>query len=133
MDIAISLGLAGAALALGVAAGWALARKGGGAALAGRAEHAERMLKEEAARAQAAIAKAESRAKRDVAALQAEMASRIEKLNAEHRAENEKLARHLTEAYDELDSLRAKAEAAKAQRPGDTGHGFAPTLPLGDL
>ena len=37
------------------------------------------------------------------------------------------------EAYDELDSLRAKAEAAKGIRPGDTGYGFAKTLPLGDL
>lgn len=133
MDIATSLGLAGAGLAVGLALGWALARPRGTATHAVRAERAEQALKDEGARAQAALAAVEARAKRDVTALQAEMASRIEKLNAEHRAESEKLARHLTEAYDELDSLRAKAEAAKGIRPGDTGYGFAKTLPLGDL
>lgn len=133
MDIATSLGLASAGLAVGAALGWALARSRGVTALNERVERAERGMKDEAARAESAIAAAESRAKRVVAAMQTEMAGRIEKLNADHRAEHEKLARHLTEAYDELDSLRAKAEAARGQRPGDTGHGFAPTLPLGDL
>ncbi|MBS0437334.1 MAG: hypothetical protein JSR75_21015 [Proteobacteria bacterium] len=131
MDIATSLGLAGTGLAVGVALGWALARPRGAATHGAHAERAAQALREEAARAQAAVAAVEARAKRDVAALQAEMASRIEKLNAEHRAESEKLARHLTEAYDELDNLRA--EAAKGVRPGDTGYGFAKTLPLGDL
>lgn len=133
MDIATSLGLAGAGLAVGMALGWALGRPRGAAALEERVERAERGLKDEAARAETAIAAAESRAQRIVAAMQAEMTGRIEKLNAGHRAEHEKLARHLTEAYDELDSLRAKAEAARSLRPGDTGHGFAPTLPLGDV
>lgn len=133
MEITFVLGIAGACLLVGTALGWMLASTRGNAALAQRAERAVRGMKEESSRAQAAIAEAEARARHDVAALQVEMSTRIEKLNAEHRAENEKLARHLTEAYDELDSLRAKAEAAKGQRPGDTGHGFAPTLPLGDL
>ena len=117
MDIATSLGLAGTGLAVGVGLGWALARPRGAGMHGARAERAEQALKDEGARAQAALAAAESRARREVAALQAEMASRIERLNAEHRAESEKLARHLTEAYDELDSLRAKAEAAKGIRP----------------
>ncbi len=129
----ISLGLAAAGLALGVAIGWLLARTRGMAALSERAERAEQALKDERSRAQAAVAAAESAAKRDVAAMQAELAGRIERLNTEHRAETEKLARHLTEAYDELDGLRAKAEAARNQRPGDTGHGFAATLPMSDL
>lgn len=129
----ISLGLAAAGLAAGVVIGWMLARTRGMAALGQRAEHAEQALREERSRAQAAVAAAESAAKRDVAAMQAEMASRIERLNAEHRAETEKLARHLTEAYDELDGLRAKADAAKHQQPGDTAHGFAATLPLSQL
>ena len=129
----ISLGLAAAGLAAGVAIGWMLARTRGMAALGQRAEHAEQALREERSRAQAAVAAAESAAKRDVAAMQAEMASRIERLNAEHRTETEKLARHLTEAYDELDGLRARADAAKHQQPGDTAHGFAATLPLSQL
>ena len=129
----ISLGLAAAGLAAGVVIGWMLARTRGMAALGQRAEHAEQALREERSRAQAAVAAAESAAKRDVAAMQAEMATRIERLNAEHRAETEKLARHLTEAYDELDGLRAKADAAKHQQPGDTAHGFAATLPLSQL
>lgn len=129
----IALATAGASLAAGVAIGWVLARTRSQAGLKERAERAERALQEEAARAQAAIAAAQQSAKRDVAAMQAEMTSRVERLKAEQRAETEKLARHLTQAYDELDGLRAKAEAAKNQRPGDTGHGFAATLPLGDL
>lgn len=133
MAAEISWGLAGVGLAAGMAIGWMLARTRGTAALTERAERAEQVLKDEAARAQAAVAAAEARAKREVAALQAETSSRIERLQTEHRAETEKLARHLTEAYDELDGLRAKAEAAKGQRPGDTGHGFAATLPLSDL
>lgn len=129
----ISLGLAAAGLAVGVAIGWMLARTRGMASLGQRAEHAEQALREERSRAQAAVAAAESAAKRDVAAMQAEMASRIERLNAEHRTETEKLARHLTEAYDELDGLRARADAARHQQPGDTAHGFAATLPLSQL
>ena len=132
MDIGIASGIAGAGLAAGVAIGWLLARARGTAGLKERAERAERALKEESARAQAAIAAAQPTAKRDVAALQTEMTSRIERLKTEQRAETEKLARHLTQAYDELDGLRAKADA-KNLRPGDTGHGFAATLPLGDL
>ncbi len=131
MDVGTSFGLAGAGLAVGVALGWVLAR--GRGAVAPAANAAGPMMQQELARLQAALADVEARAKRDVAALQAEMATRVEKLDSEHRAEQEKLARHLTEAYDELDALRANADAAKGLRPGDTGHGFAKTLPLGDL
>lgn len=132
MDIALAAGWGAAGLAVGAAVGWILARSGGGAQEA-RALRAEQMLRDEAAKAQAAIAAAESRAKREIAALQAEMDRRLDALGAEHRAESEKLARHLTEAYDELDGLRAKVEAARNLKPGDTGHGFAATLPLSDL
>lgn len=131
MDVGTSFGLAGAGLAVGVALGWVLARGRGAAAPAANA--AGPMMQQEIARLQAALAAVEARAKRDVAALQAEMTTRVEKLDSEHRAEQEKLARHLTEAYDELDALRANADAAKGIRPGDTGYGFAKTLPLGDL
>lgn len=128
----ITSGIAGASLAAGLGVGWVLARSRGTASLKERAERAERALQEESAKAQAAIAAAQASAKRDVAAIQAEMTSRIERLKTEQRAETEKLARHLTQAYDELDGLRARNDA-KNLRPGDTGHGFAATLPLGDL
>jgi uncharacterized membrane-anchored protein YhcB (DUF1043 family) len=126
-------GIASLALLLGVAIGWVMARSRGGAELAERAEKAERALKEEMARAQSTLAAAEAQARRDVAALQAEMASRLERLSTEHRSETEKLARHLGDAYDELDKLRVKAGAAAGQPHTDTGHGFPATMPLGDL
>ena len=128
----IAWGAAAAGLVAGAALGWVLARKSGQAGLKERAERAERALQEESARARAAVAAAQAEARRDIAAMQAELTSRVERLKSEQRTETEKLARHLTQAYDELDSLRAKAEA-RSQRPGDTGHGFAATLPLGDL
>ena len=58
---------------------------------------------------------------------------RVERLAAEHRAETEKLAKHLGDAYDELDKLRVKATAAAGQPHTDTGYGFPATMPLGDL
>ncbi|MFT3953621.1 MAG: hypothetical protein QM722_04220 [Piscinibacter sp.] len=133
MDMGITIGIAAVAALGGAVLGAMLARGRGAGELAVRLERAEASLREEAARAQAAVASAEARAKRDVAALQAEMASRIERLGSEHRAEQEKLARHLTEAYDELDKLRVRASAAGSPRGPDTGQGFPATMPLGDL
>ncbi len=130
MDIALALGLAAITGVVGAGAGWMLARARTAAQWAERTQRAERALKDESARAQAATAAAQTQAKQQMTALQAATDARVAKLTADHRAEHETLAKHLTEAYDELDRLRA--EAAKAQRPGDTGHGFAPTLPLGD-
>lgn len=133
MDMGITIGIAAVAAIAGAALGAMLARGRGGGAMADRLERAEAALREEAARAKAAAEAAESRAKRDVAALQAEMATRIERLGADHRAEQEKLARHLTEAYDELDKLRLRGGAAGSPRGPDTGQGFPATMPLGDL
>jgi uncharacterized protein YlxW (UPF0749 family) len=132
MDMAVTMGAAAVALGLGLVIGWAIAR-GRAGAMAERAERAERAAKDEAARAQAAVAAAQAQAKRDVATLQTEMASRIERLGAEHRAEQEKLARHLTEAYDELEKLRLQSGSAGASRGPDTGQGFPATMPMGDL
>jgi hypothetical protein len=133
MDMAITLAVAAVAAIVGAAVGAMLTRGKGAGDAAVRLERAELALREEASRAQAAAAAAESRARRDVTALQAEMASRIERLGAEHRAEQEKLARHLTEAYDELDKLRVRGGAAGSPRGPDTGQGFPATMPLGDL
>ena len=60
----------------------------------------------------------------------AEAGAIIDRLQADHRAESEKLAAHLTEAYDELDRLRLRNTPAHAP---DTGQGFPATMPLGDL
>ncbi len=133
MNATLWIGLAAIALMLGVAIGWGMGRSRGAAEQLARAEKAERALKDEAARAQSAIAAAAAQASRDVAALQAEMTSRVERLAAEHRAETEKLAKHLGDAYDELDKLRVKATAAAGQPHTDTGYGFPATMPLGDL
>jgi hypothetical protein len=133
MDMAITLAVAAVAAIVGAAVGVMLARGKGAGDVAARLERAEAALREQASRAQAAAAAAESRARRDVTALQAEMAARIERLGAEHRAEQEKLARHLTEAYDELDKLRVRGGAAGSARGPDTGQGFPATMPLGDL
>jgi hypothetical protein len=133
MDMAITLAVAAVAAIVGAAVGAMLTRGKGANDASARLERAEAALRDETARAQAAAAAAESRATRDVTALQAEMASRIERLGAEHRAEQEKLARHLTEVYDELDKLRLRGGAAGSARGPDTGQGFPATMPLGDL
>lgn len=121
------------ALLAGVVFGWQLRGRRGRAARAARLESAERQLKEEAARAKARLASLEAKAEKDVAAVQAEMLARIDRLTADQRAETEKLTRHLTEAYDELDKLRVRIAAAGPHRPPDTGQGFPATLPMPDL
>lgn len=131
MDTALVFGISALALAIGAVLGWVLGNSRVSAGLNARAEKAERALKEESARAQAAIAAAQAAAKRDVAAMQAELASRVERLTSDHRAEQDKLARHLTDAYDELDKLRSTASAR--QSAPDTGRDFPATLPMGDL
>lgn len=133
MEMSIATAMAATAAVAGAAVGAWWARRAAGGDLAERLARAESAVREESARAQAAIAAVEARAKRDVAALQAEMATRLDRLGTEHRAEQEKLARHLTEAYDELDKLRVRDGAAGSPRGPDTGHGFPATMPLGDL
>lgn len=133
MDTALIFGIATLALAIGAVLGWVLASSRVSGVLSARAEKAERALKDESARAQAAVAAAQAAAKRDVAAMQAELASRVERLTSDHRAEQEKLARHLTDAYDELDKLRVRGTASARQSPPDTGQDFPATLPMGDL
>lgn len=130
MSLAMSLAIAALAAVVGVVLGRLLGGRRGVAELEGRAERAEQALKEESGRAAARLAAAEAQARRDVAAVQDEMLARIERLKADHRAESEKLAAHLTEAYDELDRLRHRSAPGQ---PNDTGQGFPATMPLGDL
>lgn len=130
MSLAVSLAMAALAAAAAAVLGWVLGGRRGVAQLEARVERAEQALKEEAGRASAKLAAVEVQARRDVAAVQDEMLARIERLQADHRAESEKLAAHLTEAYDELDRLRHRSVPAQ---PGDTGQGFPATMPLGDL
>lgn len=125
MVIAVLAGLAGFFF------GRQLGGRRGQGELQARAERAEQALKEEIARATARAATQEAQARKDVTAVQDEMLARIERLQADQRIETEKLARHLTEAYDELDRLRLRA--AGPQQPPDTGQGFPATMPLGDL
>jgi uncharacterized protein HemX len=119
------------ALGVGLAAGlWAGAR-GPRRALA----DAERRATREAQERQARLAE-EQRAAQAQAAKALDEARRRWQADADaaaaaQRAELEKLTRHLTEAYDELDRLRANA--ASGSKPPDTGQGFAATMPLGDL
>lgn len=131
MSLALSIVVAGLAALFAAGAGWALGARRGGAVLRARVERAELALKDESSGAAAKLAAAEAQARRGVAAVQAEMLARIERLQAEHRAESEKLAAHLTEAYDELDRLRVRG--GSAGQPPDTGQGFPATMPLGDL
>lgn len=119
-----------AAAVVGFLLGRQSAGKRAGGELLARAERAEQQLKEETARAAARAAAQEAQARKDVAAVQDEMLARIERVQADQRVETEKLARHLTEAYDELDRLRL---AANKRQPPDTGQGFPATMPLGDL
>lgn len=131
MSLGMWITVALLAAAAGAALGWRLAARRHGAELLARAERAEHQLKEEAARAAARLTGLEAQARKDVAAVQEEMLARLERLKADHRAETEKLAGHLTEAYDELDRLRLRT--ASPAQPPDTGQGFPATMPLGDL
>lgn len=123
--------VAGLAAAAAAAIGGMLAARRTRGELLARAERAEQQLKEEVARAAARLAAQEAQARKDVAAVQDEMLARLDRLKTDHRAETEKLAGHLTEAYDELDRLRLRASASP--QPPDTGQGFPATMPLGDL
>ncbi len=117
--------------AAGVGLGWWLGRRGVLRALADARRRAEKDLQEQAMRAAESLKAVQAKAAQDLEAARAQARSGGDAAAAAQRAELEKLTRHLTEAYDELDRLRAKAASGK--QPPDTGQGFAATMPLGDL
>jgi flagellar biosynthesis/type III secretory pathway protein FliH len=92
---------------------------------------AAKELQEQQARAAEVLKAAQAKAAKDLDDARAQARSDGGAAGAVQRAELEKLTRHLTEAYDELDRLRAKV--ASGGKPPDTGQGFAATMPLGDL
>ena len=100
-------------------------------ALAEHQRRAAKELQEQQARAAEALKAAQAKAAKDIEEARAQARAGGDAAGAAQRAELEKLTRHLTEAYDELDSLRAKV-AASGKTP-DPGQGFAATMPLGDL
>lgn len=99
-------------------------------AAAGRVR-AERDVQAQQARAAETLRAAQAKAAKDLHDARAAWQAEAIAAGEQQRAEITKLTRHLTEAYDELDRLRA--DAARRRPASDTGQGFAATLPLGDL
>lgn len=118
-----------AAVGGGVIGVW-LGRRGGREAVEARSR-AEKELAAQSARTADAARAQQAKAAKDLQEARAAWTAEAAQAAAAQRAEIEKLTRHLTEAYDELDRLRA--DAARTPKPPDTGQGFAATMPLGDL
>lgn len=123
--IALFAGVAGAGLGAWFG-GRALRRE-----LAEHKRRAAKELQEQQARAAESLKAAQAKAAKDLEDARAQARAGGDATGAAQRTELEKLTRHLTEAYDELDRLRAKV--ASGGKPPDTGQGFAATMPLGDL
>ncbi len=115
--------------ALAVAVGWLLGRLHARRQGAAERARAEQRLETGAAQATARIEAVESRARQQLAALRQELGERLDRLAAEHQGETEALARHLSEAYDEIDRLRTTLarQDTTVQDPND---GYAATLPM---
>lgn len=114
-------------LAAGVGVGLWFGRRSAGA---GRAQ-AEHELQAQQARAAETLRATQARAAKDLHDARAAWEAEAIAAGQQQSAEITKLTLHLTEAYDELDRLRA--DAARQRPASDTGQGFAATLPLGDL
>jgi hypothetical protein len=127
------LGIAVLALLAGIAIGWRFGARPTPPSTPTRNDGAERLLQDELTRAKARYAVIETQAQNNLSAVRADMQARIDRLTADHRAELEKLGRHLADTYDELDKLRVRLAAAGEHRPPDTGQGFPATMPMQDL
>jgi predicted RNase H-like nuclease (RuvC/YqgF family) len=124
MAIVLSLGAGGGL-------GFWLGRRSAGQDGAERLERAQRELQAHQARAADSARALQAKAAKDLQEARAGWETTAATFAEAQRAEIEKLTRHLTEAYDELDRLRTAA--ARTPQPPDTGQGFAATMPLGDL
>ena len=123
----------GFALLVGAAVGAWFGRRGLLRELAALARRAEKELQEQQSRAAGSLRAVQAKAAKDLEDARALAKTGGDTASAAQRAEIEKLTRHLTEAYDELDRLRVRVAAAGQPQVPDTGQGFAATMPLGDL
>jgi hypothetical protein len=119
------------ALLAGAGVGAWLGRLAGARALVSRARHAERELQNQQSRAADHLRAVQAKAAKDLDDVRSRWKAQADARSTAQRAELDKLRQHLTEAYDELDRLRVGAASRRV--PPDTGHGFAATMPLGDL
>lgn len=126
-----SIGLIVLALVAGGGLGHWLGQRGAGRGAAERLAHAEKELQAHKTRSADAARALQANAAKDLQDARARWEAAAAATAEAQRAEIEKLTRHLTEAYDELDRLRVVA--ARTPPPPDTGQGFAATMPLGDL
>jgi hypothetical protein len=127
------IAMTGLALLVGAVVGAWLGRRGLLRELQTRARRAEKDLQEQQSRAAESLRAVQARAAKDLEEARALAKAGGDSASAAQRAEIEKLTRHLTEAYDELDRLRVRAATAGQPQAPDTGQGFAATMPLGDL
>jgi hypothetical protein len=117
------------ALLAGGGVGVWFGRRGPVRALEEQTRQAQKDLQDQQARAADSLRAVQAKAAKDLEDARVRWQAEAAVATAAQRAETEKLTRHLSEACDELDRLRA---AGPAQAP-DTGQGFAATMPLGDL
>ncbi len=116
-----------AGLALGVWAGGRVARQ----ALLDKLRGAEKDLADLRAMAGQEAAGLRMQAVREVEQARLQGQRQLDVAHNAHRVETEKLARHLTEACDELEKLRRQVAAGSGEA-ADTQHGFPATMPMSD-
>jgi chromosome segregation ATPase len=129
--IALIVVALGTGLAIGLWIGARAARQ----TLADKLRAFEKDLVDQRARAAQESSALQAQAAREVEFARSQIQRQLEAARTEHRAETEQLARHLTEAYDELDKLRNQlltATRTGASHKPEPDQGFAATMPMQD-